>query len=181
MGVWSRQEAMLALWPGDWLGQLHVAPAVIALLIGPVIFLRRKGTGAHRALGGAYVLCMIAVNGSALTMYDHSGGVNLFHVFAVVSLLTVVPGVIAILMGSVQGHYFFMCWSYFGLLAAGFSQVLPRLAPEAFLGWGLNAYSAAGIITGLSGGVAALLIAWQAKRLVPRYAGEAGEAGAVSA
>ena len=181
MGVWSREEALLALWPADWLGQLHVAPAAIALIVGPMIFLRRKGTGAHRALGMIYVLCMLAVNGSALTMYDHSGGLNLFHIFAVVSLLTVVPGVISIMLRSVQGHYFFMCWSYFGLLAAGFSQVLPRLAPEAFLGWGLNAYSAAGIITGLSGGVAALLINWQAKRLVPRYAREAGTASATAA
>ena len=168
MSVWSREEAMLALWPEGWLGQLHVAPAVIALMLGPMIFLRRKGTASHRAFGAAYVLCMVAVNVSALSMYEHSGGVNLFHVFAVISLLTVVPGVAAILLGSVQGHYFFMCWSYFGLLAAGFSQVLPRLAPDAFLAWGLNAYSAAGIITGLSGGLAALLINQQARRLVPR-------------
>ena len=164
----------MALWPGDWLGQIHVAPAVVALVLGPMVFLGRKGTARHRALGGAYVLSMLAVNISALSMYEHSGGVNLFHIFAVVSLGTVAGAMISIWLGSVQGHYFFMCWSYFGLAAAGFSQVLPRLAPGAFLSVGLNAYTAAGVITGLSGGLAAMLINAQAKRVVPRYAATPG-------
>lgn len=121
-------------WVHSTLGGVHVAAALAAMATGPVIFLSPKGTGFHRTLGRLYVFAMLTVNGSALSMYEFTNGPNLFHVFAVMSLATVVPGVICGVQarrtgkrGLVQAHYFFMAWSYVGLMAAFASQIVSRV------------------------------------------------------
>ncbi|MEO0578019.1 MAG: DUF2306 domain-containing protein, partial [Pseudomonadota bacterium] len=109
-------ELLSRFWSDSWVGQGHFVLAAIALILGPLIFTQRKGTAMHRGFGYAYLTAMLVVNVTALTMYDMTRGPNLFHFFAVVSLGTITPGLIAILRGSLTSHYFFMSWSYFGLL-----------------------------------------------------------------
>ena len=76
------------------LGIIHTALAVIALAAGLAIFTITKGTKRHRAIGYIYVICMVGMNLTALMIYRLFGRFGPFHVFAVVSLVTVMMGFI---------------------------------------------------------------------------------------
>ncbi|MFS2317435.1 DUF2306 domain-containing protein [Maricaulis sp. D1M11] len=121
-------------------GAVHMGMALLALLLGPLLFLIRKGNRFHRIGGYLYVLAMLTVNITALTSYDLSGRPNIFHFFALMSLAGVIPGYFAIRAAmrrpnrnAVLGHAKAMSYSYMGLFAAGLSQIGTRLAPSLFL------------------------------------------------
>jgi hypothetical protein len=50
-------------------GAAHVAAAFAALAFGMMVLIMRKGTQLHRAMGMGYAMVMVAVNGTALTIY----------------------------------------------------------------------------------------------------------------
>jgi len=105
--------------------QVHASAATLALLIGPWIFLFGKGNKRHRLLGYVFVSAMLLVNLTAFTIYELTGGPNLFHVLALVSLTTVCVGLYYIRRGDVAEHRVYMSWAYAGLLIA----LVTRLAP----------------------------------------------------
>ncbi|MEO0972448.1 MAG: hypothetical protein AAFX85_05075, partial [Pseudomonadota bacterium] len=80
---------------------------------------------------------------------------------------------ICVLRGNITSHYYFMSWSYFGLLAAFLSQVatqtglFPRLG--AALG-GLSIFAVVLITTTIASFAVNVLINGQARQLLPRYA-----------
>lgn len=165
-------------WADSPLGIAHFFAALIALVIGPVSFFRRKGDNLHRVIGYVYVSLMALVNVSALTMYELTGGPNLFHFFAALSLATITPGVIVAIRARRTGrrdlliaHYYFMCWSYFGLLAAFISQLGTQLGPrlETPPG-GISLFAWVGIATFLMAGVANVLIKRKVRPYVQRFA-----------
>ena len=51
------------------LGAAHVAAALAALAFGLMVLAMRKGAQLHRAIGMGYAIAMVAVNGTALTIY----------------------------------------------------------------------------------------------------------------
>ncbi len=114
-------------WSDDRLGLFHMYAAMAALLLGPLIFMRRKGDFPHRLIGLGYVFAMLMTNATALLIYDFTGGINFFHIAAAASLATSLAGLVAILVyagkrskGALAVHIEMMAWSYFGLvLAAG--------------------------------------------------------------
>jgi len=168
-------EFISSFWSEHLVGRLHFILAMVALFTGPVVFRREKGTRVHRILGYVYVLSMLCVNISALTMYKLSGGFNLFHFFAITSLITIVPGWLCAVAARVRKdprlinpHYFFMSWSYYGLLAAFISQVATQMGDNPF-GLGIRPYVLIGVGTGLGCIVAALLIHTRANRILKRF------------
>ncbi len=66
-------------------GLIHVIAAVISLLSGLVIFLRKKAGALHRFLGYVYSLAMLVMLLTALSIYQLSGSFNLLHGFAIIS------------------------------------------------------------------------------------------------
>ncbi|MEM1263911.1 MAG: DUF2306 domain-containing protein [Pseudomonadota bacterium] len=166
-------ELLERFWADNWVGQAHFLLAMVALISGPLIFSQAKGTQAHRWLGYTYLASMLIVNISALTIYDLTQGINLFHIFAVVSLSSIIPGIWCVLRGKIESHYFFMSWSYFGLLAAFLSQIatqtggVPKLAKA--LGGGGFGFTIIFVGSGLAGFIASRIINRQAKVLLPRY------------
>ena len=113
------------------LGIIHTALAVIALAAGLAIFTITKGTKRHRAIGYIYVICMVGMNLTALMIYRLFGRFGPFHVFAVVSLVTVMMGFIPALTKRpthkwLEQHYNWILWSYVGLVAAAASEILTR-------------------------------------------------------
>jgi uncharacterized membrane protein len=105
---------------GLWL--LHTAPAVGALALG-LIMLQPKGTPRHRRIGQAYVLTMLFLNLTALSIYHLFGRFGPFHVASIISLATICAGFIPVFIrrpriGWMDLHAHFMCWSYVGLVAA---------------------------------------------------------------
>jgi uncharacterized membrane protein len=113
------------------IGVVHTALASVALLAGLAIFSIAKGTRLHRAVGYVYVLCMLGLNLTALTIYRLFDGFGPFHYFAIASLITVMAGFLHVFTRRpretwLYHHYAWILWSYVGLVAAAVSEVLTR-------------------------------------------------------
>lgn len=116
----------------DGLGLAHTALASLSLALGAVVVLRRKGDRLHRTIGHFYVASMLGTNITALTIYDLFGRFGPFHVAAVVSLATVMAGLLPVVTRRPRNrwfetHAYFMSWSYVGLVAAAAAEAAVRL------------------------------------------------------
>ncbi len=119
------------------LGQVHLVLALTALVSGAGVVGMRKGTGVHRLVGFVYALSMFGVLGTALLIYNLTGGFGPFHVLALISLVTIVFGLVHVLLrrpkdGWIEFHAYWMSWSYVGLLAATASETLTRVPATPF-------------------------------------------------
>jgi uncharacterized membrane protein len=117
------------------LGTIHVVAASVALVLGLVVAVRRKGDGLHVLLGRLYLLAMSAVVVPALFLYDITGGPGIFHALAVVSLLTTSLGWLSVLRrgrsrSALGAHATFMAWSWIGVVTAGAAQLANSTWPE---------------------------------------------------
>lgn len=125
----------------NWLGMTHFISAMLALTLGAIVLLLRpKGGRRHRQLGWAYVVAMLALNATALMIYRLFGGFGPFHVAALISLATVLMGVPAGIRArrmrqqgqparratAVEHHYYWMTYSYVGLVAAAVAETATR-------------------------------------------------------
>jgi uncharacterized membrane protein len=107
----------------NMISQIHVFAGFSSLIFGLFVLLRTKGTAIHKFTGRVYVISMITLNATAFGIYELFGGFGIFHILAIVSLLTVFAGMVPVLFRSrfrnwLRLHYLFMSWSYAGLLAA---------------------------------------------------------------
>ena len=124
------------------LGMLHFIAALAALLLGALVLLTRpKGNRRHRRLGWAYVIAMLTLNVTALMIYRLFGGFGPFHVAALISLATVAMGVPAGIRArklrhqrnppararAIEYHYYWMTYSYVGLVAAAVAETATRV------------------------------------------------------
>lgn len=172
----SWQEAVnWHYWVHSVVGGAHVIAAIIGLVLGPFIFMRMKGDGAHRITGYVFVVAMLTANITALTLYDLSGGPNIFHALALVSLYAVGSG-FYLLQRAVRlksqtllaAHARAMMWAYFGLFAAGYAQIASRVLPSVFDDFG-RAFMVIGMSIGLAGVVCSIVFRALSKRLAARY------------
>jgi uncharacterized membrane protein len=118
--------------------QLHVALALLALILGAVVLFMRKGTALHRGLGRLWVGLML---GTALSsFFIHS--INLFYGFSPIHLLSIVvlynsiSAVQAARGGRISAHRAHVVNLYaMALLGAGAFTVLPgRLMHQVLFG-----------------------------------------------
>lgn len=107
-----------------WYVHTHLLVALIALLIGGVVLLRRKGTSSHKILGGCWVVLMI---GAALSSFliQSRGHLSFIHLLSIVVLISVPRAVIDIRKGNVRGHKIAMISTFAGLVIAGAFTLLP--------------------------------------------------------
>lgn len=111
-------------------GAIHLTAAVLALALGTVVMFSVKGDRLHRGLGVGYVAAMIAVNVSSFAMYGLTGGFNLFHALAALTLMAIAGGIVPLIRrdtGWLYRHFPWMTGSYFGLLAATTVEAATRL------------------------------------------------------
>ena len=111
------------------IGLMHLITALLAILVGTLVILSRKGTRKHKWLGRTYVSMMVAVNVSAFLIYELIGGFGLFHWMALFSLLSVLVGYVPARLrkpGWKTQHAYFMSGSYVGLVAALAAESLTR-------------------------------------------------------
>src|SRR5260370_23008286 len=113
------------------LSLVHTVCGAGCLVLGALVFFNVKGTRLHRTLGTAYVLAMIALNVTALSIYHLTGRFNLFHLFAILSLAMVLIGWAQVVFRRhfqrwLYRHYTYMCWSYAGLVAATSNEAFVR-------------------------------------------------------
>jgi uncharacterized membrane protein len=151
---------MIEHWQVHPLGLIHLFVAFSAIVLGAMVIFARKGTGRHRWLGRGYVVMMLAVNGTALAIYELFGRFGVFHWMALASLVTVVIGYLPVRKRGFRWkprHAYFMTWSYVGLLAALASEIGTRTEVLPFFG-AVAVASVTVIIVG----------AWLIQRHVPR-------------
>ena len=123
---------------------LHVLTAVLALLVGAVQLRRPKGTRAHRRVGWAYVLLLLVLNTTALSLYRETGRWNHFHWLAVASLVTLVIALGALAADRHRWwpvHAYAMAGSYLGVILAGLFQLathVPHRGPALALATGFG-------------------------------------------
>ena len=152
------------------------------MALGGCIFLARKGTWAHVRAGWGYVVSMACLNGTALALYNLTGGFNTFHALALFSLATVAAGVAQVLGRRrwrkwMWRHYQYMAWSYVGLLAATCNEAFVRIPPLQRWAAGTTTplpLLAMATVVALSG---ALIFGMQ-RGVLARYSGSAEPAGA---
>lgn len=126
---------------------LHTALGVVALLAGAWNLIRPKGTPPHRLAGWIYAGAMAGLIATSFFIYEIFATFGPFHVLALVS-----GGTLALALyfplrrahhdGWMEHHYFWITYSYVGLLMATGShlfEVVPEWpwALRAALFWGL--------------------------------------------
>lgn len=176
--------------PHTFLGALHLGAAVFAMAVGATVLLMKgKGNRRHRQLGIAYAIGMLVTNATALMIYRLFGGFGPFHVFALVSLVGIVMGWRAIYQARaartagqmlkrahhIEVHYYWITWSYAGLMAAAASEAITRLPAFSFVrdsgrSFGIGvAIATAAVIAG-----AAVLINGPGRRALAPFKRETG-------
>lgn len=104
---------------------------------------------------------------SALSMYDMNVRPNLFHLFAVVGLVTLSCGLWAIWKykrtrkaSYLNTHQHCMVWAYFGLFMAGLWQIVFNLVRSDILDVGIGMlYNGLGALTALASVVTYVVLA----------------------
>jgi hypothetical protein len=134
--------------------------------------------------GWAYVASMACLNVSALGLYHLTGGFNIFHALALVSLAMVAGGVIQVLGRRrwrrwLWRHYQYMAWSYVGLLAASCNEAFVRAAPLRRLTDRTTA-ALPSLVMGLLVAACAVVIFGVQVRILARYGGGASPADTAS-
>ncbi|MBT8274501.1 MAG: DUF2306 domain-containing protein [Bacteroidia bacterium] len=143
-------------------GWFHTVSAVLALIFGTTVVLKTKGTTLHKRIGYAYVTCMILLNASSFFL-NNFGGFSLFHFFAIVSLLTVLAGIIPAILRVKNWfplHYYFMSWSVVGLYAALWAEIGTRFVKSENQFWW-----AVALATFITVGIGNTIIKRKAKQL----------------
>jgi uncharacterized membrane protein len=117
--------------------QLHIAAALLALLLGTVQLVGIKGTGLHRLIGWSWVIAMLTVAVSSLFIRQiNPGAFSWIHLLSGWTLIAVPMAIFAIRKGRIGSHASGMTWTFVGgLIVAGAFTFLPgRLMWEVFFG-----------------------------------------------
>jgi uncharacterized membrane protein len=115
---------------------IHLAAAVLSLLVGGLVLARRKGTAQHRLLGRAWVLLMAIVAMSSFWILDirNGEGFSVIHLLSVWTLVSLALAVWFIRRGNVRAHRGFMIGTYLGLAGAGLGALAPgRTLSQVYL------------------------------------------------
>lgn len=113
------------------IGLIHLIFAILALVFGTIVLVKTKGTKSHKKMGYYYFISMLGVNITAFMIYRLFGKFGMFHWMAIVSLLTLIAGIIPMFLRKPKSyislHFNFMYWSVMGLYAAFVSETLVRI------------------------------------------------------
>jgi uncharacterized membrane protein len=114
----------------SWPIIIHFATALPALILGPVILIRRKGDRLHRLLGRVWVGLMLATALASAFIHSPGGGVagtgfSFIHVFTVWTIVNVPIGIWLARTGRTEAHRSMMTGLYAGLVIAGLTTLIP--------------------------------------------------------
>ena len=117
-------------------GAIHSALALLCIAVGLIQLLRPKRGAGHRARGYFYVYAMLVADGTALLVYQFTGRFNVLHAGAIMNLVCIVVAIIPLLRSPRPAnwklsHYYWIAWSYVGLMAAAATELVVRLSLPA--------------------------------------------------
>ncbi len=122
----------------DFTGLVHLIAAIIALIAGTLQLVMTKGTLLHKKIGLVYVAGMSVLLITAFMIYRLFGGFGIFHIFAIISAVTLLGGLMPVLLKKpdnwLELHFSFMYWSVMGLYMAFAAEVLTRVPETPFFG-----------------------------------------------
>lgn len=168
------------------IGSVHLVASVVAIAVGAAVLAQGpKGGRRHRQIGWTYVVAMLTVNATAFMLYGLFGGFGPFHVAAIISLTGIVAGTLAARSARkarragqafkrshrVEVHYWWMTFSYVGLIAALASEAITRLPATRAAAGGAGAMfgAAVGVATALVFGVGSYLIVTRRARALEPF------------
>jgi uncharacterized membrane protein len=130
LGGFASQDTPVEQRALDLPTMVHLATVLPALLLGPVILLRRKGDRIHRRLGRVWVALMLATAiASAFIQAPGAGiagtGFSLIHIFTVWTLVNAPLGIWLARKGHIAQHRSVMTGLYIGLVIAGAFTLIP--------------------------------------------------------
>ena len=102
---------------------IHISLGFLSLVSGLVVVLSKKGDHRHRLVGRIYFVSMLGLNLTAFGIYKLYDGWGFFHWMAIASLIPLLAGIWAIKHKKILAHYYFMSWSFIGLLCATISEI----------------------------------------------------------
>jgi uncharacterized membrane protein len=116
--------------------QVHVAAALLSVLLGPVAILRRSRDIVHKTAGRLWVVSMAVTAGSSFWISEDPmiGPFSVIHILSVITLFGLVSAVRAIRAGNVAKHGATMRALYAQalMLAGAFTFFPGRRMSEAF-------------------------------------------------
>ncbi|WP_109830061.1 DUF2306 domain-containing protein [Reichenbachiella versicolor] len=123
----------------DTIGMTHLVSSCFALIFGTIILFARKGTKRHAKVGYLYVISMAVLIATAFMIYKLFNTWGIFHYSAVVSLISIILGMVPIWIKRPINrwkylHFSFMYWSVIGLYAAFAAEMLVRIPTIPFFG-----------------------------------------------
>jgi uncharacterized membrane protein len=110
--------------------QAHLALASTALVLGPLVLWRRKGTAGHKRLGYLWVLVMLGAAASSLFIRDfrlpNLAGYTPIHLLSLLTFAGIAGAMAAVLSGRIALHQRAMRQVYMGAcVGAGLFALLP--------------------------------------------------------
>ena len=113
----------------------HTFAALLALLIGLVVALTRKGSTVHVWFGRVWVNLMLLVALSSFWIRGF-GHVSWIHFLSLVTLVSLPVAIHAKRIGNIRRHALTMSMTYLGLMIAGLFTLTPgRILGAAVFGW----------------------------------------------
>lgn len=140
--------------------QIHAGAAMLAVVLGTLVLVLRKGTRLHKAMGRAWVglMVLVALSSFLITEVRMLGPYSLIHALSLFALLGLVQAIRAIRRGDVRAHRANMIGLYCGalLLAGAFTLVPGRRMHQVLFADG--GWTAAWLALGFAVAVGAVLL-----------------------
>ena len=116
--------------------QIHTTAAIIALLAGALVAVLPKGVGPHRAIGSVAALALLVTAISSFWIFQiRHGSFSWIHLLSILTIYSVVRGIIYRRQGRIRGHKLSMLGAYLGLAVAGLFTFAPgRIMHAMFMG-----------------------------------------------
>jgi uncharacterized membrane protein len=107
--------------------QIHIIAALSALVLGIIMYARRKGTRSHKMIGKLFLAFMLLTATSAIFIrYLNDGSFSWIHIFVPLTFLGAWEAVHHIRKGNIKGHKRAVTGMFYGaLLIPGFLSFLP--------------------------------------------------------
>lgn len=114
---------------------VHLALSVLALVLGIVVLVRRKGTPSHKLMGRVWVgaIFVVALSSFWIREINPDGGFSAIHILSIWTLIAVSVGLWAIRTGRRRTHMGFMIGTFSGLVIAGIFAAFPGRVLGDFL------------------------------------------------
>jgi uncharacterized membrane protein len=119
----------------SWAIAIHLGTVLPALVLGPIILLRRKGGAMHRRLGTIWMGLMVTTAIASFWIRGESGAFSGIHLFSVGTLIAVPMAIWRARVRDIRAHQQIVTSLYIGLLVAGAFALEPNRLSGHFV-WG---------------------------------------------